>query len=232
MRQMFGRKVIYSDATEVNEGNIANILQKAMVVHAANRADMEYLYRYYKGDQPILARVKDVRPEINNKIVENRANEIVSFKVGYLMGEPVQYVSRTADEKTAEMVTKLNDYVLSEDKPAKDKELADWFHICGTAYRMVMPDTPEDEDEAPFEIYTLDPRFCFVVYSVQLGNPPLMAVKYVKMEDGTIVFSCYTKDHFYEVTDTWKIIRSEPQILGIPKICGSLLVIFHVSVTS
>lgn len=73
------------------------------------------------------------------------------------------------------MVTKLNDYVLSEDKPAKDKELADWFHICGTAYRMVMPDTPEDEDEAPFEIYTLDPRFCFVVYSVQLGNPPLMA---------------------------------------------------------
>lgn len=96
---MFGRKVIYSDATEVNEGNIANILQKAMVVHAANRADMEYLYRYYKGDQPILARVKDVRPEINNKIVENRANEIVSFKVGYLMGEPVQYVSRTADEK-------------------------------------------------------------------------------------------------------------------------------------
>ena len=216
MRQMFGRKVIYSDAIEVNEGNIANILQKAMVVHAANRADMEYLYRYYKGDQPILARVKDVRPEINNKIVENRANEIVSFKVGYLMGEPVQYVSRSADEKTAEMVTKLNDYVLSEDKPAKDKELADWFHICGTAYRMVMPDTPEDEDEAPFEIYTLDPRFCFVVYSVQLGNPPLMAVKYVKMEDGTIVFSCYTKDHFYEVTDTWKIIRSEPQILGIP----------------
>ena len=59
---MFGRKVIYSDVTEVNEGNIANILQKAMVIHNANRADMEYLYRYYKGDQPILAIVKDVRP--------------------------------------------------------------------------------------------------------------------------------------------------------------------------
>ncbi len=33
LRQMFGRKVIYSDVTEVNEGNIANILQKAMVIH-------------------------------------------------------------------------------------------------------------------------------------------------------------------------------------------------------
>ena len=40
LKQMFGRKVIYSDGTEVNEGNIANILQKAMVVHDANRADM------------------------------------------------------------------------------------------------------------------------------------------------------------------------------------------------
>lgn len=112
-------------------------------------------------------RVKDVRPEINNKIVENRANEIVSFKVGYLMGEPVQYVSRVADEKIAEMVTKLNDYVLSEDKPAKDKELADWFHICGTAYRMVMPDTPEDEDEARLRYIPLTPiLLCGVFRSV------------------------------------------------------------------
>lgn len=53
----------------------------------------------------------------------------------------------------------MNDYVLSEDKPAKDKELADWSHIGGTSYRMVLPDGEADaeEDEAPFEIFTLDP---------------------------------------------------------------------------
>lgn len=218
MRTLFGRRVIYTDVTEVTAGNVIDVLQKALFIHLQNQADIDYLYRYYRGDQPILSREKDVRPEINNKIVENRANEIVSFKVGYLMGEPVQYVSRSDDEGIAKSVMRLNDYVLSEDKPAKDKELADWFHICGTSYRMILPDDMADveEDEAPFEIFTLDPRFCFVVYSTALGNPPLMGVKYILKEDGTLVFSCYTQDHYYEVNNTWAILHSEPQYLGIP----------------
>lgn len=218
MRTLFGRRVIYTDVAEVTADNVIDVLQKALFIHLQNQADIDYLYRYYRGDQPILSREKDVRPEINNKIVENRANEIVSFKVGYLMGEPVQYVSRSDDEGIAKSVMQLNDYVLSEDKPAKDKELADWFHICGTSYRMILPDDMADveEDEAPFEIFTLDPRFCFVVYSTALGNPPLMGVKYILKEDGTLVFSCYTQDHYYEVNNTWAILHSEPQYLGIP----------------
>lgn len=218
MRALFGRRVIYTDVTEVTTGNVIDVLQKALFVHLQNQADIDYLYRYYRGDQPILNREKDVRPEINNKIVENRANEIVSFKVGYLMGEPVQYVSRGDNEGIAKNVMRLNDYVMSEDKPAKDKELADWFHICGTSYRMILPDdmADVDEDEAPFEIFTLDPRYCFVVYSTALGNPPLMGVKYILKEDGTLVFSCYTQDHYYEVNNTWAILHSEPQYLGIP----------------
>lgn len=218
MRALFGRRVIYTDVTEVTTGNVIDVLQKALFVHLQNQADIDYLYRYYRGDQPILNREKDTRPEINNKVVENRANEIVSFKVGYLMGEPVQYVSRGDDEGIAKSVMQLNDYVLSEDKPAKDKELADWFHICGTSYRMILPDEMADveEDEAPFEIFTLDPRFCFVVYSTALGNPPIMGVKYILKEDGTLVFSCYTQDHYYEVNNTWAVLHSEPQYLGIP----------------
>jgi SPP1 family phage portal protein len=218
MRALFGRRVIYTDVTEVTTGNVIDVLQKALFVHLQNQADIDYLYRYYRGDQPILNREKDVRPEINNKIVENRANEIVSFKVGYLMGEPVQYVSRGDNEGIAKNVMRLNDYVMSEDKPAKDKELADWFHICGTSYRMILPDdmADVDEDEAPFEVFTLDPRYCFVVYSTALGNPPLMGVKYILKEDGTLVFSCYTQDHYYEVNNTWAILHSEPQYLGIP----------------
>lgn len=215
---MFGRRVIYTEVREINAGNIIDVLQKALFTHLQNQADIDYLYWYYKGNQPILNRVKEVRPEINNMVVENRANEIVSFKTGYLVGEPVQYVSRGGEANIASEVLTLNDYMLSEDKAFKDKELVDWMHICGTAYRMVLPDALADveEDEAPFEIFTLDPRFSFVVYSVGLGHKPMMGVRYVLKEDGTLVFSCWTESRYFEVWNTWSVVHAEDQIFGIP----------------
>ena len=218
VRALFGRHVIYTDVAEINAGNIIDVLQKALFVHLQNSADIDYLYRYYRGDQPVLYREKEVRPEICNKVVENRANEIVSFKVGYLMGEPIQYVSRSDDKMVADKITTLNGYCLSEDKAAKDKELADWFHICGTAYRMVLPDSvfEKESDEAPFEIYTLDPRFAFVVYANSIGEPPVMGVKYIQRSDGVVVYSIYTKDRYFEVENQSMIVREEAQSLGIP----------------
>ena len=73
-----GRKVIYSAEDEVTPNNIIDIFTAANEIHQQNATDIEYLYNYYKGYQPILNRQKVVRPEINNKIVVNRANEIVS----------------------------------------------------------------------------------------------------------------------------------------------------------
>ena len=214
----FGRKKIFTDVTEITRDNVMEVLRKALITHWSNKADMEYLYAYYKGRQPILNRQKEVRPEIQNNVVENRANEIVSFKVGYLMGEPIQYVSRTDDKTVADKITTLNGYCLSEDKAAKDKELADWFHICGTAYRMVLPDSvfEKESDEAPFEIYTLDPRFAFVVYANSIGEPPVMGVKYIQRSDGAVIYSIYTKDRYFEVENQSMIVREEAQPLGIP----------------
>lgn len=214
----FGRKKIFTDVTEITRDNVLEVLRKALITHWSNKADVEYLYAYYKGRQPVLNRKKEVRPEIKNTVVENRANEIVSFKVGYLMGEPIQYVSRSDDKMVADRITTLNGYCLSEDKAAKDKELADWFHICGTAYRMVLPDSvfEKESDEAPFEIYTLDPRFTFVVYANSIGEPPVMGVKYIKRSDGAVIYSIYTKDRYFEVENQSMIVREEAQPLGIP----------------
>lgn len=213
-----GRRKIFTDVSTITRENITEVLRKTLAVHWQNKAEIEYLYRYYKGEQPILSRVKEVRPEICNKVVENRANEIVSFKVGYLMGEPVQYVSRVDDEGVAKKISTLNSYVASEDKAAKDKELADWAHICGTAYRMVLPDGEAnvEEDEAPFEIFTLDPRYCYVVYHNSLGEIPVMAVKFVETESDGIIYSIYTKDRYFEIKDESEIVRDEEQILGVP----------------
>ena len=53
-RALFGRRVIYTDVAEINAGNIIDVLQKALFVHLQNSADIAYLYRYYRGDQPVL----------------------------------------------------------------------------------------------------------------------------------------------------------------------------------
>lgn len=209
-----GRRMILTDETEVNIGNVVQILRKALPYHWKNRSEISYLWSYYKGRQPILNRVKEVRPEITNKIVENRANEIVSFKSGYLMGEPLQYVSRGNAENIADAINQLNEFVFAEEKPAKDKELADWFHICGTSFRMVLPDEMAGEDDAsPFEIYTLDPRNTFVVYNNGLGNKPILGVKYVVDENGVVHYSCYSDHEYFEIVES-KVVSYDTHILG------------------
>ena len=211
-----GRQVIYTDIDDVNDSNVQAILERALPIHLKNQAQIQYLYDYYKGKQPILQRVKEFREDICNKIVENRANEIVSFKVGYLMGEPVQYVNRGGEENL-DAINILNNYMFAEDKAEKDKELADWFTICGTAYRMALPDTFGEEDEAPFEIYTLDPRNTFIVYHNGLGNKPVMGVRFVTRSTGEIVYSVYTTKRYYEFiaqSTAISVSNGEPQVIG------------------
>lgn len=208
-----GRRVIYTDEAEITSGNVVKALRDAYMTHSANRTEIEYLYKYYKGDQPILYRVKQVRPEINNRVVVNRANEIVSFKSGYLMGEPIQYIAKGKGENLAEKIQVLNDYMYSESKASVDMSVADWFHICGTAYKLIMPDDNGDEDDAPFEIYSLDPRNTFVVYYSGLGHKPVMGVTYVTDKDGNDTFSVYTHNAYYEIKGE-KVIFEQNHILG------------------
>lgn len=196
-RQMNGRRVIKTSVTEITRENVVEVLKKALAIHELNRSEIDYLWNYYRGKQPILRRVKEVRPEICNQIVENRANEIVSFKVGYLCGEPIQYVGRNGDEATNKAIIALNELMFAEDKATKDQEVVEWQMICGTAYRLVLPDDKGDEDDAPFEIHTLDPRDTFVVYSSEIGHKPLMGVKYYVDDNGVARFSCYTENRYF-----------------------------------
>jgi len=210
----FGRKVILSGVTKVTSKNIVEILNKAILTHNSNRNEIQYLWDYYRGNQPILKRTKTVRPEICNRIVENRANEIVSFKVGYLCGEPIQYVSRNGKDETVEAINTLNEMMFSEDKAAQDQEIIEWQMICGTAYRIVLPDKTDEMDEAPFEMYTLDPRDSFVVYSNEIGRKPLMGVKFYIDGDGSRIYTIYTNNRYWKIKDD-KVLESKSHALGM-----------------
>lgn len=214
-RQLYGRRIIKSDAVEITDANVVSELEKAMTIHNVNRSEIKYLWDYYRGKQPILARKKQVRPEICNKIVENRANEIVSFKVGYLCGEPIQYVCRNGNEKVSKAISVLNEMMFGENKATQDKEIVEWQMICGTSYRLVLPDTPFEEDDAPFEMYTLDPHDTFVVYSNEVGNKPLMGVKYCTDETGTATYSVYSHNKFWKIRGGKILPESQPHALGM-----------------
>lgn len=218
MMHLHGRKMITTSEVKITQANVVDVLKKTLYTHNANRAEIDYLYKYYKGDQPILYRTKEVRPEICNTVVENRANEIVSFKVGYLCGEPIQYVSRGGEDSITEAINRLNEYMFAEDKSSQDQELIEWQMICGTAYRMVLPDsefTDEEPDESPFELFTLDPRNTYIVYSADVRHKPMMAVNYYKDDDGVIHYSVFTDTYFFGIDNTMvNIQKSRPHAYG------------------
>ena len=215
-RVMYGRRVITTDVTEITAGNVVSVLEEAMKLHEPNRSEIDYLWKYYKGNQPILQRKKTVRPEICNKIVENRANEIVSFKVGYLCGEPIQYVGRNCEEAVTNGIGTLNEFMFLVDKPALDQEVVEWDMICGTANRMVLAnDTYDaDSDEAPFEMYTLDPRDSFVVYSNDVKRRRMLGVKYNTDDFGAKTFSVYTDREYFTIKDG-KVTETKAHALGV-----------------
>lgn len=218
-KMFFGRRVLkYSlDKKDLTAEKIMQILPEVLREHEKNAKEINYLYRYYKGFQPILKKEKNVRPEINNKVLENHAFEIVEFKKAYVYGEPVQYVQK--GEKNSEYVNPeisiINKYMESEDKSSKDKDLAEWQYICGTAYRWADIDNKEDEDEAPFEISTPDPRRTFVVYSSGIKEEQLFSGHYswfsenLISEDGQSytskyrIITIYTEDKMYKFKESF-----------------------------
>ena len=196
---LHGRHVAYTNQKTITPENVADVVGKAMVTHMRNRAEIQYLYDVYRGKQDIRLKEKVVRPEINNKVMVNRANEIVTFKTAYLLGEPLQYVSNGGDDTVSDKVNTLNEFMRAESKDTKDKEIADWMHICGVGIRMVVPDEEGEEDGSPVCIYTLDPRDAFVIYQSGVGHKRMAGVLRQWDEDGKPYQCVYTREWYFEI---------------------------------
>ena len=196
-KNYFGRRQIFADyvQSDLNEEVISKILNDKWYIHQANANEIEYLYNYYKGKQPILNKTKIVRENINNKVLENNAYFAVEFKKGYVFGEPIQYVQR-GDIANDEVLI-LNSYMTADDKQSKDLDLAEWLYIAGVAPRAIIPES--DNEETPFSLYNLNPKNAFVVYENDLGNKRLFSVSYYQKDDGTKVGTIYTDTETYSL---------------------------------
>jgi len=215
--RMFGRKVIYADfhADEMNAETIAKILNDVFTIHVQNASEIDYLEKYYRGYQPIIGKKKEVRPTINNKVVENNAYFVTEFKKSYVFGEPIQYVQR-GDVANKEVST-LNGYMLAKDKYPKDTELAESMYVSGIGHRIVLPSADFD---SPFDIENLDSKNTFIVYSSYLPHERLFAFTYtIGVKDSNLRGSVYTKNQYFEVnkdsiSSAFNVVFKQNHILG------------------
>ena len=79
-----GRMEILTDAEYIDESNLLEELDRALVPHRVNRSNIQYLWNYYRGFQDIQYKEKLVRPEINHKVTVNKASQIVKLSGGQL----------------------------------------------------------------------------------------------------------------------------------------------------
>ena len=214
----FGRKVIYTNATKITSENVVKELSKAISVHRQNAEEIDYLYNYYLGNQPVLYRTKQVRPEINNKVVQNTAYFIVETKTADIASEPIQYVLRGTDETKSREISDLNAIMENEDKAYSDICLARWRSICGTSYRFIANDDKRSTilDETDFRIDVLDPRETAVVYYT--NNLPAFSFQITKDEKNRTVYFVYTRDTCYQILANKIISTATNGFLAIPVI--------------
>ena len=213
---VYGRKIIISNRTSITSPEqVIEELEKALPIHNQNRREMDYLYHYVSGDQPILYRQKDVRPEINNKIVENHALEINRFMMAQNYGEAIQYTSVKDNPELSEEIDKLNGYMKTRSKDYHDIVLGDYQSTCGTAYRETWSCKKADIEvgEPAFDLESPDPRYNFIIYSPAKGHPALMSVSIREDEKGRTVYYCTTKKHVYYIRDG-KYIESKSSVNG------------------
>lgn len=212
----YGRKMIVSNRKKIiSAAEAIEELNKALPIHNQNRREIDYLYHYVSGDQPILYRKKDVRPEIKNDIVENHAWEITRFAMAQNYGEPIQYTSVNDSSGKSDLIDQLNNFMKTRSKDYHDIVLGDWQSTCGTAYRETwsLKKDEVDEGEPMFDIESPDPRYNFIIYSSAKGKPPLMSVSIQKDEQDRTVYYCTTKSQVYCIRDN-KLVPEESSING------------------
>lgn len=222
---MFGRTPIYTSETEINENNIQSIIEKAMATHEKNREEIKYLVEYEKGNQPILSRTKEVRSEINEKVVENHASQIVNFKTAFVYSSPIRYVQKYEKETGHEdspdkddlYITELNEMCFYENKHIKDQELAKNFLTCGVGYKSAFAN--KNDEYSPFRITIHDPMCTFIIKSADVFHEPKIAVSYwTENKDKEITvthYTAYTDDYVYEFTDRFSKVKKTKNGIGI-----------------
>lgn len=208
----YGRKISYADVEEVTSDNVLEILADHIGDFNTNRIAVRYLDQYVKGDQPILYRTKSVRDDVNNKVVENHAYEIVQFNVAQTYGEPLQYISTSDENNINDAVNELNKLMKQAFKYQRNITQGEWKSKSGTSFLAVQRTR---NSKKPFRITVPTPMNTFVVYS-SITDEPLMSVQELKDDKKNQYYHVFTNSHEFKIQNGKKIYEGLHAFGGIP----------------
>lgn len=208
VKGIYGRRIAYTDVEVITVENVVKVVSDCIGTFNTNKPVIQYLWNYYKGDQPVRYRTKVSRDDIINKIVENHAYEFVQFKTGQTYGEPVQYVSRKDDERINNAVDKLNDYMVDANKQEKDIKSGEWQSAVGTSFKAVQ----KKNGDIPFRIVAPTPLNTFMIYS-RSTEEPMLAVQELKDENGEAYKLCFSENMEFRIKNS-KLVDSKLHAFG------------------
>ena len=203
----FGRREIFTDALEIDAKNIITVLKDAIAIHEANRTQIDFLLNYDAGYQPI-EREKTYRSDIDCECVDNVANEITEFNLGFKWAFPITLVQRGNDKTKSEKISLLNDFYETQNIKSKTQNLGRFIEICGVGYTFV--DVAPKGHISPFVVESLDPRFAFVVRSSRrIDRKIMLGVVYRQDSEGNRHFTCYTDKLRFEIRNIYEVENGE-----------------------
>ena len=198
-----GRRVIYTDELDINEFNIIEILQRAMVIHTMNFSEIEYLLNFEFGLQP-RKQEKVTRKEIDCITVDNVAHEISLFWRSYFWGQPFTLTQRgrrdSGDTDEGEAIALLNECYDAEAVNAKTQKIARFVEPCGVGYVYIDVKSDRVDGDSYFSYDVLDPRFTFIIYSgYYTDRRPMVGVTYRIDDNGSQHYTAITKNRRFEI---------------------------------
>lgn len=203
-----GRLVLYTDVEEITYDNVIEVLRDVIPDHRINARDMQFLLNYDSGIQP-LQREKKTRTDIDSQCVDNVANEVTEFNLGFKWGNTITLVQNGdgKDKQICKAITELNkNYEMVKIK-AKTQELGRYVEVCGVGNVLIDTNTEWEEGKPYFTLDVLDPRVSFVVHSsYYTDHRPMLGVTFRRSKKtGNTYYTCFTKDSRYEILNLQEI---------------------------
>lgn len=137
------------------------------------------LIEYYEGETKIKSWPGSPNPDnAHNQVSTGFARYITNIRVGYFMGNDIQYKiaadednEQSVADKVEDLLAKYND---ASSTPYIDEMLKKDLSITGRAYDLVYV----NEGETTLNLAKVDPTTAFVVYDDSIKAQPLFAVRY------------------------------------------------------